>query len=176
MTCSLQTYRSRIGTFYQWSKTKTSCKRKPKTLSNPGTYLIILLVFLYFGLIANGHSMNQLNLKTSLSKESTSQQTSQIDNWNYSEYFNLVWDPGIVPHLYQAGTAYHSRTNEDPIENIRTTGAGVFIWLDNSERNRLTHINYGNRGHRGKGMNIVYWNKGLRFKVLFDQDMNQYIN
>ena len=151
MTCSLQTYRSRIGTFYQWSKSKTSCKRKPKTLSNQGTYLIIFIVFLYCGLIANVHSLHQHNLKTSFSKESTTQQTSHLGSWNYSEYSNLVWDPGIPLNLYQAGAVTHSRTNEDDtIENIRTTGTGVFTWLDNKERNKLTHVNFGNRGIGGR--------------------------
>ena len=49
---------------------------------------------------------------------------------------------------------------EDLIIPIGSSGTPYLDWLDKRQRNKLTHIIFGNRGQRGKGINGPYWNKG----------------
>ena len=162
MTCSLQTYRSRIGNFYPKYMSKPRTPR-PKALPNQATYLFIFILISYCGLIANVNSFLQSTQKTGNFSTCSNLQTSHPTKPIYSEHFyHHVWDPGITSQPYQqlVGVVAQSISTKDLLGAIGTSGAGTFAWLDNSHRNKLTHINFGNRGHRGKGINCLYWNKG----------------
>lgn len=160
MTCSLQTYRIRIGTFYPRSKSKLKKNNVPDKQPQPSTYLLLLLIVLYTGLILNVSSLKTFNSDWLASTYIGP--TSQA--WSVSsECLDcLVWDPGI--QLVSNRDNFYNPIHEDyPFEVLELFGSSCSPWLNSKQRNKITHIICGNRGQRGKGINCVYWNKGPAF-------------
>jgi hypothetical protein len=170
MTCSLQTYRSRIGTFYYITIAKPCVNRTPNTSSPQATYILFFLLISYCGLLVNTNSMQQHGQEFAGSPTSFCIRAFAFAGLECSEQlYNHVWDPGITSHVtvkqlehpyLLVGVVAHIRSTEDLLRAIGTSGSSTFAWLDRSQRNKLTHTIFGNRGHRGKGINCLYWNKG----------------
>jgi hypothetical protein len=98
MTCSLQTYRSRIGTFHPRHKYKTCINRAPAgTFQTTATYVLILIIFSYCGLVANVHSMQQTGQGSVNYPASSILTPSNISNLVYPGHFSHVWDPYQLP-------------------------------------------------------------------------------
>ena len=74
------------------------------------------------------------------------------------------------------GVLGHSRDVVDLFQSIGITGTSSSSWLDSSQRNKLMHIKSGNRGHRGKGINCVYWNKGPSHLINKQHDIQSIID
>jgi hypothetical protein len=65
-----------------------------------------------------------------------------------------TWDPGPRFIVSQQKTY---NLDQDEL-NSRLTPAHT--WNTRIQKNKLAHINFGNRGQRGKGITCMYWNKG----------------
>ena len=52
---------------------------------------------------------------------------------------------------------------------------GCSPYLSRTERNKLAHSRYGNRGKRGKGITCIYWNKGPSHLINKHQDIETVI-
>ena len=63
-----------------------------------------------------------------------------------------VWDPGLASSTPCScmSVTHHQQVNILPI-------------LSRKQRNKIAHTCHGNRGHRGKGITCLYWNKGPSF-------------
>ena len=78
----------------------------------------------------------------------------------------LVWDPGIYFLVAKS-------IGQSGVRNRRTFA--FTSWLTRRQRNKLNHILTGNRGQRGNGINITYWNKGPSFLSHKQQDIETII-
>ena len=160
MTCSLQIYRARIGTFFPRPR-KKSCDvtRAPKSSISLVPLSLIILMIIYCCLIVNVEARHTCNVEN--------------DDWNAPLNFSPVgletmscytsmqwhtWDPGITKLLI-------GRKDMLDFESLPATGSTTYPWHDNKQRNKLNHIINGNRERRGRGINCVYWNKGPSFLV-----------
>jgi hypothetical protein len=159
MTCSLQTYRTRIGTFYNSRlKLKPKKNRISKTQQHSTTYFIIFCIIVYSGLIVNVTSPQQLgggwiaspNIGPGISPASGCPESLHC----------LVWDPGIKfatsLHL-RTGNVYpwvgrldHIRIRDDPLGALGSTGSSTFSWLNIKERKKshTWSVGTGGRGAR----------------------------
>ena len=74
---------------------------------------------------------------------------------------SYVWDPGSGIHTISCSSCNTSLqwTGRDT-DNLNSSGATVFIWKTKSKMNQMAHSINGNRGQRGKGITLAYWNKG----------------
>ena len=150
MTCSLQTYRIRIGTFQPSYKKKSySSNRSPGASSNgtpPGTVLtsvyLIILLSSYYVLSTPTCSGQYSHEQGNLCKYHIQPDSSHKEH-NLCTGGSITWDPGIS------------------LETMAT--ATIFSGMPSAKLNKLVHIKYGNRGPRGKGIKILYWNKGPSF-------------
>ena len=159
MTCSLQTYRARIGTFQSYYKVKKSpCSSpSPQSSGNPpgahlaAAYILLLLTSYYL-------------LSTSI--EPPSWQNYQVPCSDYQ-----------VP---SSGTStaflFGSRTDQDQDIHLWDPGGTTFAWLDKTMQNKLAHIISGNRGQRGKGIKCIYWNKGPAFLANKQMDIETIVS
>ena len=172
MTCSLQTYRTRIGTF---QNRRLNLKPKKFKISNSQQhskhYFLIFLILLYSGLIVNASSLQQLS--SSWIPSTNTGSTFTTGSGCSDQLHSLVWDPGIklktaihveTENIYPwVRHLDHWRTRDDPLRALGSTSSSTFSWLNIKQRNKITHMISGNRGQRGKGINCVYWNKGPAF-------------
>ena len=155
MTCSLQTYRTRVGTFQNRRfKLKPEKVRISNSQQHSTTYFLIFFIILYSGLIVNASSLQQLS--SSWISSTNTGSTFTFGSGCSEQLHSLVWDPGIK-HLD------NWRTRDDPLGDLGSTASSTFSWLNIKQRNKITHMISGNRGQRGKGINCVYWNKGPAF-------------
>ena len=143
MTCSLQVYRVRIGTFFPRKCRKSWNSRTPNSTRLIVPWGIILLMIIYLSIVLNSdiltrHSVENENWKSFKCK-------SVIDRRGglRGTESRFIWDPG----------SRKSRTGGP-------AGTSSSVWLSRKERNKITHLINGNRGQRGRGINCVYWNKG----------------
>lgn len=183
MTCSLQTYRARIGTFQTGYLVKPYSFRAPCT-STPGTppvtrlaaiYLIILLSS-YFLLADTWEQTGWLN--STLQNKScpvgpsfgTFIPTTVNSLPTLFRNYGHIWDPGIIPATpisitprlvgkVKAGGNPWARDNYSTL----SFGISIFSRLPQAKQNKMAHITNGNRGQRGKGITCLYWNKGPSF-------------
>ena len=107
----------------------------------------IILMTLYFSLIIhvniNPTFMEHHDWNWDISTScGTSPSTEYYDRVGYWQ----GWDPGIADTVGWVSSLLQS-------------------WQDHKQRNKLAHINYGNRDRRGRGINLVYWNKGPSFLI-----------
>ena len=174
MTCSLQTYRARIGLFQPKLLMKRSVSRAPGTsfrmaanISRKCGFIILLLAFnlllksnTNLQCIGRAHLQNpgyrfkssKMGYPTpSLGTNTIFPDKPQCMNYNVSFLTNrLVSCPCRSDVTDLPGT-------------IGTTGAAIFPWMDRTQQNKLAHMTSGNRGKRGKGIKCIYWNKGPSF-------------
>ena len=172
MTCSLQTYRTRIGTFQNRRLNLKPRKfRISKSQQHSKTYFLIFFILLYSGLIVNASSLQQLS--SSWIPSTNTGSTFTTGSGCSDQLHSLVWDPGIklktaihveTENIYPwVRHLDHWRTRDDPLRALGSTSSSTFSWLNIKQRNKITHMISGNRGQRGKGINCVYWNKGPAF-------------
>ena len=141
MTCSLQTYRMRIGTF---NNGKYLSKSKPKSVVSSEkadiyvekTFLILTLLYACCSLFALTFSPPNLQLKPTCRLEVyTPLQTFQQIPSSYTS-------PVVSLNIIQVSL------NCDPGGDVPLhTFPGTSSWLTRRDRNRLAHLTYGNRNH-----------------------------
>ena len=149
MTCSLQTRRIRIGTHYNKEKRTYRKKYRINMEQIPRKYkFIICILTIYCYLVLLGptklppHPPNTWIAwrpypSSSLSSCTSSNQVHGVLNATTQSH---TWDPGTTCNI--SSTQSH------------------YTWITSMDRNKLAHITHGNRGQRGKGITVVYWNKG----------------
>ena len=165
MTCSLQSYRHRIGTYQQRIRYRTISRKKIMTGTNcfysrfPMTLLIsiYLLIIIYLPVMLEyqppksysdqsrtySSSCTVSALLTFLPPTCTSLRYTRSSSL-WLAWYPDSWDPGPC-----RSTAYLSR----------------------KERNRIAHTTNGNRGKRGQGITCLYWNKGPSLLTNKHQDL-----
>ena len=144
----------RIGTF---NNGKYLSKSKPKSVVSSEkadiyvekTFLILTLLYACCSLFALTFSPPNLQLKPTYRLEVyTPLQTFQQIPSSYTS-------PVVSLNIIQVSL------NCDPGGDVPLhTFPGTSSWLTRRDRNRLAHLTYGNRNHRGKGVTCMYWNKG----------------
>ena len=77
--------------------------------------------------------------------------------------------------LHVNGISQCQTNRETNITKMFYTVSFVFSWLSKLEMNKMAHIVYGNRQNFGKGITCVYWNKGPSFLKNKRQDIKQII-
>ena len=147
MTCSLQTYRTRIGTYNikQTTYRKEYSKNGTERNQQKQKLLISLVLTNYCLLVLLGPSLlcpYPPIVFQSLPSRATSSYTSsnQVQEVLIITTQSHTWDPGTAANLF--------------------TFQSYLSWITSTHRNKLAHITYGNRGQRGRGITVVYWNKG----------------
>ena len=178
MTCSLQSYRIRIGTFQDGTHIlkKKSQKWSPKSNKYlKRTSFILALIFSNYCLLA-------LSLPALLQPHLTPQGTAWQQQHRPGSYTSSTACMGCpAPSLgtlrYNGSiiTTTLSSTNSlsadnrqsevwDPGNNLSPSSASrTCPWVTSSDRNKAAHITNGNTGQRGKGVTCLYWNKGPAF-------------
>ena len=180
MTCSLQTYRIRIGTFQSGiylKKKTTSCTRN-SNLKVRRTSFILALIISNYCLIAltfpallqphpphHGPTWHQQHSHhgsytipiSSLANIRSCGFTSKpvliipdSDSIHQNSRQSRVWDPG-------------ANANSSLLQSSQFILARTCPWETHKKRNKVAHIMNGNIGQRGKGVTCVYWNKGPSF-------------
>ena len=164
MTCSLEIYRIRIGTY----NNRQTYRRKYCTVSGSGNRLrkINLLVRLLIAI----YTSTVVSLPVLLKSPINSSLTWQIKPCSSTLTF-------IVPKyqisssdqhypLTQVTSFVHPPANMSCQFDIWDPGDASIQshpWIFSLDWNKIAHITYGNRGQRGKGITCVYWNKGPAF-------------
>ena len=188
MTCSLQTYRIRIGTFQagRHIQKKTFKCNTPCTKLNKKTRFIITLLISNYCLLAL--SFPVLLKPFHFTNTSYKEAAWQYQPGSYTVYTACMGCP--APSL--GTTRYNGSSNitilagsntycaEFPIRQSEvwdpgdTTQANSSLHIQESgdrpvrtypyvtirTKNKMAHITNGNRGQRGKGITCVYWNNG----------------
>ena len=73
---------------------------------------------------------------------------------------SYVWDPASCVYTSSGSSLnIHHWTGGDT-GNLNTGSAAIFTWITKAEINKIAHSINGNRGQRGKGITLAYWNKG----------------
>ena len=148
MTCSVQVYRIRIGTFQnclQFKKKVQNFVPSGKSSHLLKRYFIITLVVLfYLTLLYECQSNYMLEVSSKIGHC----QCCKINYFQLSPVSDHVdqfkiWDPGLI--------------------EFQLMNTGKFSWISRIDRNKLTHSTNGNRNQRGNGMTCLYWNKGSSF-------------
>ena len=133
MTCSLESYRSRIGMFVS--------RPQFKAHENPEFFQIY---FKYYG---------YLFLKIGILLFMCLLCMSLVG----PKIFSSEFEPCLsLTKLCYSLLKLHC--DKEPLN--AALGCCKVIWLCKRKLNKLAHIYYGNRGQRGKGFNCLYWNKG----------------
>ena len=152
MTCSLETHRIRIGTHYNKEQRTYRKKYRNNIKQIPRKYnSIICILTIYCSLLLLGptrllpHPPSTWTtwrpcLTSSLSSCTSSNQVHSVLSATTQSH---TWDPGAPCNI--SSTQSH------------------YTWITSMDRNKLAHITHGNRGQRGKGITVVYWNKGPSF-------------
>ena len=164
MTCSLEIYRIRIGTY----NNRQTYRRKYCTVSGSGNRLrkINLLVRLLIAI----YTSTVVSLPVLLKSPINSSLTWQIKPCSSTLTF-------IVPKyqisssdqhypLTQVTSFVHPPANMSCQFDIWDPGDASIQshpWIFSLDWNKIAHITFGNRGQRGKGITCVYWNKGPAF-------------
>ena len=154
MTCSLQTYRQRIGTYHQRPKKKTNFMyNKPSSFRPRLIFNLILPIFIY--------CLGILSLP--FAQEYSPPYVPNPDSCS------------LTPHL--VAPVYHSTLAKlsvswDPGPG---SGLGCTAYLSRKIRNKMVHIENGNRGKRGKSITCLYWNKGPSLLINKHQDLETII-
>ena len=171
MTCSLQIYRSRIGTFNFRPTRRLSTSRPPSSSTSSSTFVLTLLMVSYCGILLNASTLSNQNSLGSNEPfiRSLYCGAHSTGTWYSEQVYVHVWDPCIGTEIrlqqeYLAGRGLGRvqdiRWDEDTISEVVSNGTPALTWLDRRQRNKLTHSNNGNGGQRGKGIKCLYWNKG----------------
>jgi hypothetical protein len=180
MTCSLQNYRIRIGTFNAgrpiYKKTFNNHTKNSKKNLQKTWFIVTLLLSNYCVLalslpsLLKPHNTAALHEKTAwhlqpggfthpysahIKCSPTSQIKQLVSHLSLTPFNNEsdVWDPGDSFHgtdILLQDFAHNS--------SFRT-----YSWISRTDRNKMAHITNGNRGQRGRGITCVYWNKGPSF-------------
>ena len=146
MTCSLQDYRRRVGTYQQLIRYRTTSWKKNMTRTNyfksrfPQTILIsfYLVILLYLPVM-----LEHQPLKPHFDQSRTSSSTCTVPATAPSP-------PPLCQRL--TCTRFPDTWDHGP---CRPTA-----YLSREERNMTAHTTNGNRGKRGRGITCLYWNKG----------------
>ena len=146
MTCSLETYRYRIGSFNLGSTKQRYFRKSNGGAADSGSLIICTSIFILF-LLQIGRGLEPPGGQVHCGQGITtigSRQSWDPGNTKYTcgQTIRHGWDPGGVP---------------------QTTV--VIPWEDSIQQNKHAHITNGNRGQRGRGIKCIYWNKGPSFLV-----------
>jgi hypothetical protein len=180
MTCSLQNYRIRIGTFnvgrpiYKKRFSSNHSENSKKNLQK--TWFLVTLLLSNYCMLAlslpsllKPHHTAALHEKTAwhhqpgsfthpytahMKCSPTSQLKQLVSHLSLAHFNNQsdVWDPGDSLHS--------TDTFQDFTHN---SSFRTYSWVSRTDRNKMAHITHGNRGQRGRGITFVYWNKGPSF-------------
>ena len=128
MSCSLQIYRVRIGTY---NVAKTTVRKK-----------------------------QSINGKETTRKDMFGKIFTLCILYNYC-LMVLLAPPLFPPHTTTSNQSYPSKIklNFQPYQ----PQVKPYSWINSKDRNKDAHIYFGNRGQRGRGITLVYWNKGPSF-------------
>ena len=175
MTCSLETYRARIGRFQSYYLVKPYSGRAPSTSSSghpPSIYIITAYLVL---LLSNYYVVAATSVQGCEGIPRDYRGPGSGTSTAFSEYSTQthgnvaqIWDPGINwPELHYSQYSFwklRSQQNTHTIDlNILTPSASHFSRIPSAKLNKLVHITNGNRGQRGKGITCLYWNKRPSF-------------
>ena len=159
MTCSLNIYRQRIGTYYPasirkmtpWKKStygnsrNLSFRIRLKLTLIMTNYLII--IFFLPMIFKNGPHKQDLNPSIySILNHPTS--TAPLQQYLVTPYDPSTWEDTGVHNIFKA------------VEPGIMSATSVFLWMTRAQINKLVHTMQGNRGQRGRGITCLYWNKG----------------
>ena len=135
MTCHLQDYRMKIGTFQNRSPflnrnlRKFGYPQKTNVRLKITSFILVLMVLFHCSMVSScPYVLNTMNRNPAMQQADIPGNTTAL-SW--------AWQ-GIYPH----------------------PGSGTLAWMAKKDRNRVAHTTNGNRGQRGKGVTCLYWNKG----------------
>ena len=196
MTCSLQTYRQRIGRF-------NSGLAKPLYYRNSnGNQVVQFRTRLKITLITAVYCLFIINLPI-LIQDHGQAEHSQAQHgggggstttgcadfvathgafgavWNCVAMSYYVWDPGSS-HSVKSARGFITLTPlrwaavGSDLSNT-SNGTTVFIWITKAKINKLVHIINGNKSQRGRGITCAYWNKGPSLLINKQSDIKTII-
>ena len=170
MTCSLETYRIRIGTYNtsrQFSR-KKYCRSSSSGFSEKKiTLLVRLLIATYSILVVSLPTL----IKPQIKLDSTWQTNPRSSTLTY-----------IVPRYKLSNVNQPYLVSQTSLLDHPPRICQFDTWdpggsmIYSIDWNKIAHITYGNRGQRGKGITCVYWNKGPSFLCNKMGDIESIIN
>ena len=150
MTCSLQLYRARIGTFPTKPITKPcGIIRAPRSSIHVVPLIFIIIAALYSGLLVSVWVVQLSSLVYSGLNPAFSELYSSSTNTDVpcpTGSAHNTWDPGIKIE------------SKDTLELLAST---ISPWQGHKEWNKLIHITNGNRDSRG--IRLAHWNPGSAY-------------
>ena len=147
---SLQTYRSRIGTFNHKAVTGNAKKSYEPSCNNDNKYpLLLILPYLLLSLVL---------LVTNLQKPiAPSLPSKGVYNSIISSSSQLSWSTPRTAIPTSTGTSRTSfSASQDPVYLGRS-------WVTSKDINHYAKITFGNRSQRGHGIKLLHWNKGSSY-------------
>ena len=162
MTCSLQLYRQRIGTYLQ----KTNFKNKKPVTSK--TSCLRPRHFCSFLLTMFGYCVGIFFLPYFMAYCPSS---SAPNSYTYS---CPITSP-LVTSVCTFTSAKSVKVLKPPEKWDPWSGRGCTVYSSSKDRNKMVHMENGNRGKRGKGLTCLYWNKGPSLLINKHQDLESVI-
>ena len=177
MTCSLETYRQRIGTFQHGLPGKNLCrKRNPKSCNKSNSFrarlIMTLFILNYCCVILTLPILLQTQtqqLEYALALPRPYSCTSTPHQVSSSQSLSLVKLP-TIKNVVLLLTWFPDSWDPGPGSNWVSS-----VYISRIKRNKLAHITFGNRGKRGKGITCIYWNKGPSLLTNKHQDLETII-
>ena len=187
MTCSLQIYRQRIGTYQPSSIRRKNIVKESCAYSGTSSFrtrLTVTLVLINYLMIISflpiilkqeflrqdyNHGMSSLYFCTAPDPPKPLEPAkflAQSPSQDLEILIKLLlplpsspgtWDPGPAQHKLEPMCLL---SIFEDVEPGILSAASVFIWMTRAQINKFIHIIQGNRGQRGRGITCLYWNKG----------------
>ena len=160
----LQIYPARIGTFIQRPISKSWRVRAPGSKISTRPASLILWMAFYCILIIRVDIIKS-------SVENDDNRNSVVENDDQRSIISTKYF-GTKIHGWGSTTTRLLGGRKCMAELFVTNSIGRSMshqWMVRKQTNKLMHIYNGNRGRRGRGINLVYWNKGpayLKNKLL----------
>ena len=192
MTCSLQTYSIRIGTF---NVGRPIYKKPPYNHTKISKKILQKTCFIWTLLISN-YCLLALSLPSLMEPHLTPAWHGNTD-WHlqpgkfthpYSAHVKCSPNSQLKQLVLHLSLAHCNNQSDvwDPGDSFHGTGIllqdsahnssfRTFSWVSRIDRNKEAHVTNGNRGQRGRGITCVYWNKGPSFLVNKQLDINNIV-
>ena len=153
MTCSLQVYRVRIGTFTPKTSNKSfNIVRAPNSSNSAATWVLLKLLTLYLSLIVGFGVLQAINTgKQSWRDISCSMGNSSEE---YTPLSEGISSTKFVKYITNSGMQSSSI-------NVLLNLPSYNFWLSRKQRNKLVKTITGNRQNRG--IKLAHWNAGSAY-------------
>ena len=155
MTCSIEIYRQKIGTYQLGPNVKSNFSRPRTYRTNRFRPRLGLSLLIYSYSVIIIFLPNILGTLPTHRENPSPWCCTSVPPLVSASYSKGPTKLHLVRSTASSQLLYCSPEIWDP-----GPSKGLARYLSNIKRNKLAHILNGNQGKRGKGINCLYWNKG----------------